>query len=94
LVNIGKFKFRFWHNTRPFYRIFRTKENNQNILVFESEFLDTLNPTFSPKILKVQKLCNGDLFMPLKVEIWDNRKNGDHVYVGSFNFNLNDIVTN
>jgi hypothetical protein len=34
------------------------------------------------------------MFLPLRLEIWDWRSNGSHVFVGSFQFSLNDIANN
>ncbi len=39
----------------------------------------------------VQKVCNGDLFRPIKIEIWDFQNSGSHNYICEGTFNLNDV---
>lgn len=41
--------------------------------------------------MNLGKLCNGDHFQPIKVEVWDYRSNGSHKYVGETSFSINQI---
>ena len=41
----------------------------------------------------MQKICNGDFFRPIKVEIWDFQASGAHNYICEGIFSLNDVTT-
>ena len=32
--------------------------------------------------MNLGRLCDGDIFNPIEIEIWDHHKSGDHNYIG------------
>ena len=54
---------------------------------------DNLNPTWKPFSKEVRALCNGDYNRTLKFDIWDEDTGGGHDLIGSFQTNLQRLVT-
>ncbi|CAD8183858.1 unnamed protein product [Paramecium pentaurelia] len=91
--NLPNTRFLPWHCTSPFYRLYRTrKDTNQQLLVYESEPMkSTLKPIWKRLDIQSQKLCNGDYYMPIKVEIWDYRTSGSHEHICSTEFSVDEL---
>ncbi|CAD8151829.1 unnamed protein product [Paramecium octaurelia] len=91
--NIPDTRIGFWHGACPFLRFYRLRKDDSNpILVYESEFIkDSSNPTWKTIQCKSQKLCNGDYQMPIKVEVWDHRTSGKHLYLGETTFCIEEL---
>ena len=65
---------------------------NSNLLVYQTETIEhNLNPVFKPFEINLGKLCNGDHLLPVKVELWDCRSNGAHIYIGETQFTVNQV---
>jgi hypothetical protein len=63
------------------------RDDPSPMLVYETEPIKSqLNPVFAKVDIKAQKLCNGDYAMPIKVELWDYKKDGSHVFIGDSSF--------
>ncbi|CAK86273.1 unnamed protein product (macronuclear) [Paramecium tetraurelia] len=91
--NLPDTRFWFWHGANPFLRFYRLRKDDTNpVLVYESEFIkDSSNPTWKPISCRAQKLCNGDYQMPIKVELWDYRTSGKHLYLGETSFCIEEL---
>ncbi|CAD8067375.1 unnamed protein product [Paramecium primaurelia] len=91
--NLPDTRFWFWHGACPFLRFYRLRKDDSNpILVYETEFIkDSSNPTWKTIQCKAQKLCNGDYQMPIKVELWDYRTSGKHLYLGETTFCIEEL---
>lgn len=77
----------------PFVRILRKNPNFDNYaMVYESEVCrQNPNPCFRPFKCSLQKLCGGDNFREIKIQVWDFSKRGGHFIVGEFRTNLNNL---
>jgi hypothetical protein len=77
----------------PFLRIQRRSgDDAKPVLVYESEYVKTTtSPRWKPISMKVQKLCNGDYFMPLAIQLWDWKRNGYHTFLGETHITLNEL---
>jgi len=61
-------------------------------LVHQTEVVEhNLNPVFKPFEINLGKLCNGDYFLPVYLEIWDYRSGGSHTLIGKTQFTVNEI---
>ncbi|CAD8087146.1 unnamed protein product [Paramecium sonneborni] len=91
--NLPDTRFWFWRGACPFLRFYRLRKDDCNpILVYETEFIkDTSNPSWKTIQCKAQKLCNGDYQMPIKVELWDYRTSGKHLYIGETTFCIEEL---
>jgi len=67
-------------NLNPFLRLYRVRGDDKNpILVYETEAVKSQKDVrFKPIVVKVQKLCNGDYGMQMKIELWNWKSNGFH----------------
>mmetsp|Transcript_22558 Transcript_22558/g.42003 ORF Transcript_22558/g.42003 Transcript_22558/m.42003 type:complete len:465 (-) Transcript_22558:34-1428(-) len=67
----------------PFFTISRMHENGDFMQIFKSEYVSrNLYPEWKPLKLSLQKVCNGDLDRPIKIEVFDHEKNGNHRVMG------------
>ena len=73
-----------WFSTSsPFLRFFRSREDGNWLKVHETPVIKkNLNPNWSPFEIKMQKLCNGDAYRPIKVECWAFGRNSNHKSLG------------
>ena len=77
----------------PFVEFLRSKEGNQHQLAYRGEVIKkTLDPTWRPFELSLQKLCNGDLDRPLKCVVYDWNSSGSHEEIGRFDFSVRELV--
>ncbi|CAD8081247.1 unnamed protein product [Paramecium sonneborni] len=91
--NILDTRFWFWRGACPFLRFYRLRKDDSNpILVYETEYIkDSSNPVWKTIECKSQKLCNGDYQMPIKIELWDYRTSGKHLYLGETTFCIEEL---
>ena len=62
------------------------------MLVYETEPVTKCNnPEWLSIICTAQRLCNGDYFMPIKMELWDFESNGNHILLGETRISLNSL---
>ena len=77
----------------PFLVISRSNEDGHYQPVFKSEHHKrTLNCTWKPFTVSVQKLCNGDHLRSLKIEVFDHKKSGKHKFIGHVNVSLKELL--
>jgi Ca2+-dependent lipid-binding protein len=66
---------------RAFLR--RQNEDSSYTPVWKSAKIDnSLNPVWSPSKIPMASLCNGDVYRPLRIEIFDWDSNGKHQTMG------------
>lgn len=59
----------FFGKSDPYYQISRTMEDGTTTVVYRSDHIkNTLNPTWTPAVVPVAQLCNGDLDRQLLFE--------------------------
>lgn len=77
----------------PFVRISRAQENNDFILVHQTEVVKkNLNPIWRPFEIPMQKLCNNDAQRVLLFQCYDWDKNGKEDYIGCFKASVQDVI--
>ena len=82
----------WFYVSSPFLRFFRTREDGNPLKVHETERVQkNLNPKWQQFEVKMQKLCNGDPYRPIRVECWSHKKNGKHQPMGESQFSIQDI---
>ena len=82
----------FFSRTAPFLRIYRCRDDNFWLKVYESpNFKGNLNPVFPLIEMTTQKLCNGNYHRPIKIEVWDYRGSGSHNYISECYLTLNKL---
>ena len=60
----------------------------------ETEYIkDNLNPDFLPFSISSSKLCKNNKNAYIKMELWDNSKEGNHTYLGNGFFTVNQLQT-
>lgn len=75
----------FFGKSDPFLAISKANENSSFTVVHRTEYLKrTLNPTWKPFSISLQKLCNGDEDRSLKFECYDWNSSGSHSLIGEF----------
>ena len=72
----------------PFFELLRKVDQPTGakwISVYRSNVAkSTLSPIWTPAILDVEAICNGDLETSMKVIVYDHRKRGQHKVMGEF----------
>lgn len=78
----------------PFLRILKKNTNfGTYSMVYESEVIrNTANPAFRSTKISLQRLCGGDHYREIKIQVWDFSKRGTHIIVGEFKTNLNNML--
>ncbi|KAM3138198.1 hypothetical protein pb186bvf_009661 [Paramecium bursaria] len=72
------------NGANAFLRFYRLIKDNLNpVLVYETEtIINNNNPEWKSIVLRAQTLCNGQYFMPIKIELWEFNLNGRHLLLG------------
>jgi hypothetical protein len=77
----------------PFLVISRVREQGAYVPVYKTEVIKkTLDPTWNPFSVSVQRLCNGDYERPLMIECFDWNRSGKHELIGQFKTNLRELT--
>ncbi|CAM9104353.1 unnamed protein product [Pylaiella littoralis] len=77
----------------PFFIVSRLREDEEWQQVHKSEVvMNDLNPLWKPQEMSVQALCNGDYLRPLRVEVWDWDRDGDHDCMGRLTSSLQGLL--
>mmetsp|Transcript_29101 Transcript_29101/g.74748 ORF Transcript_29101/g.74748 Transcript_29101/m.74748 type:complete len:418 (-) Transcript_29101:682-1935(-) len=79
----------------PVLMFFRKQLEAANwVKVHQTEVVKkTLNPTWKKMVIKLGRLCNGDLFRPLRIECKDWDKDGTYDDIGHIETSLNEILS-
>eukprot|EP00828_Plagiopyla_frontata_P028001 TRINITY_DN3627_c0_g1_i9.p1 TRINITY_DN3627_c0_g1~~TRINITY_DN3627_c0_g1_i9.p1 ORF type:complete len:494 (-),score=38.94 TRINITY_DN3627_c0_g1_i9:542-2023(-) len=85
----------FMSNSSPFLRFFRSKEGgNASYLIHQTEvIMHNLNPSWKEFEINLGKICSGDHYQPIKVEVWDYHSNGAHKLIGDLTFTIDELET-
>ncbi|KAL9655975.1 hypothetical protein ABK040_007596 [Willaertia magna] len=77
-------KMDFFGKSDPYYIIEKQVNNNQWVEVSKSDVvMNDLNPNWKIETINIQRLCNGNDQLPLRITIYDWDKNSAHDYIGS-----------
>lgn len=69
----------------PFFKLSKLREDGSYTYCYKSEVrMNNLNPAFQEIKGTIVQLANGDLFRPLRIEVFDWNRNGSHTLIGSF----------
>ena len=61
----------------------RDREDGSFVKVWSSETVkSSLNPTWKPLKIPLQRVSNGDLDRPIRLDVWDWESNGSHKLIG------------
>jgi hypothetical protein len=83
----------FFGKSDPFLVISRMREDNTYVRVFTNQpVMNNLSPTWPVLRIPMQKLCNGDLDRPIKVEIFDWDADGSHDSMGEVHTSVNGLL--
>ncbi|KAJ1441132.1 Copine-domain-containing protein [Ochromonadaceae sp. CCMP2298] len=84
----------FFGTSDPFLVISRMNEDGTQTVVHKSTKIDnSLNPIWALTKIPMTSLCNGDIYRPLKIEIFDWDSNGKHDTMGSVDTSVNEMLT-
>lgn len=80
---------RWFSDTKPFLRMFKSTEDNQNIKVYESiHRIKSVYVKYPLVSIKMTKLCNEDRLRPISLEVWDYHSDGGHKLIGVTKFTV------
>ena len=65
---------------------------NEWLLIYKSDVHKGKDITLSAIEIKSSKLCNNNFDIPLKIELWKYKSNGDHKFQGHLFLTVNDLV--
>ena len=84
----------FFGKSDPFLIISRGDVSSEQFSpVYKSEyFTKTLNCSWKPFELTVQRLCNGDYNRPIRLEVYDWNRSGNHELIGFHQTTLDELV--
>lgn len=83
----------FFSKSDPFLTASRLREDNTWVRVWQSETVNnSLNPTWGVAEIPTQRLCNGDLYRPIRFEIFDWESDGQHKPMGEFQTTVQQLV--
>jgi hypothetical protein len=78
--------------SNAFIKLSKLREDGQYAAFFRTEVkMNNLNPAFNEIKGSVVQIANGDMYRPLKVEVYDWRKSGTHVLIGEAEVSLNQL---
>ncbi|KAL9644301.1 hypothetical protein ABK040_005762 [Willaertia magna] len=82
----------FLGKSDPYYIIQKQVNNNQWVDVVKSEvIMNDLNPSWGAGQVNVQRLCNGDYSLPLRILVFDWDKHSSHDFIGLIIVNLQQL---
>lgn len=88
-------KLSWFSSNDAFLVISRANEDGSSSVVFKTETCHgTQNPIWQPFTIKVTTLCNGDYDRNIKIDCYDNRRNGNHKLIGTTHTSLRSLHDN
>ena len=82
----------FFHSYKPFFCLNRVMESGSGQKVYMSEHAKGKNVNWKLLTKPLRDLCNGDLSRPIKFELWDHHRSGNHDMLASCEFSINKIT--
>lgn len=80
-------------NPSPFIKISKLREDGNYSAVYRSEVKKTnRDPAFSDINGTGVQLANGDLYRPLRIELYSYKRSGNHDYIGFCDTSLNQLA--
>ncbi|KAJ1429331.1 copine-8-like protein [Ochromonadaceae sp. CCMP2298] len=84
----------FFGTSDPFLVVSRMNEDGAQTVVWKSGKIDnSLSPIYAQVKIPMTSLCNGDIYRPLKIEIFDWDSNGKHDSMGCVDTSVNEMLT-
>eukprot|EP00792_Barthelona_sp_PAP020_P004739 TRINITY_DN231_c0_g1_i1.p1 TRINITY_DN231_c0_g1~~TRINITY_DN231_c0_g1_i1.p1 ORF type:complete len:547 (+),score=117.33 TRINITY_DN231_c0_g1_i1:77-1717(+) len=88
-----KNRWQIFRKSDPFIVINRSNESGEWTPVYKGSVIEnTLDPVYPQFSLTVQTLCNGQTARPLRFDLFSQRSDGDHKYIGSVTHTLDELV--
>lgn len=88
-------KMSWFSSNDPFLVISRSNEDGSSSVVFKTEMCHgTQSPVWQPFTMRVTTLCNGDYDRNIKIDCYDNRRNGSHKLIGTTHTSLRSLQDN
>ena len=81
-----------FHSFKPFFTLNRILKNGNKQKVYMSEFIKGNNVIWKSLYVSLTDLCNGDLDNPIKFELYDYHRSGNHELIGSSEFTIQNLV--
>lgn len=86
----------FMKKMTPFYQFTRV-DTPESVLdpVHKSDKIlkSSLKPNWEEEIIDIEKLCDGDFNLPLRLSIFHHRSNGNHELVGEIDTSVKNIIS-
>lgn len=80
-------------NNDPFLVLSRSNEDGSYSVVAKTEpDKNTQSPRWKPITIRATTICNGDFERNIKIDCYDNRKNGSHKIIGTCYTNLRSLT--
>ena len=83
----------FFSTFEPFFYLSRELENGERQRFYKSEYGEGTNVHWSPFEKEVKDLCHGDFHKKIWVDVYDYKSSGDHHYVATAEFTLDQVLT-
>jgi len=81
----------FFGKSNPVLKLSRAAGDSGFVVVYETEVVKkNLNPVWKGFEIKIQKLCNGDYYRPIKVEVFSRASYKDTL-IGESQFTINEL---
>eukprot|EP00968_Pinguiococcus_pyrenoidosus_P003495 scaffold228_cov312-Pinguiococcus_pyrenoidosus.AAC.13 len=78
----------------PYIVAKRLREDGGWTTVWQSEVVNNnLSPTWRIARIPLRQLCAGDRMRPLRMEVWDYDRRGEHDYMGGFETSVEEILS-
>ena len=79
----------FMSTSNPFLKISKLREDGKYTTCYRSEVkMRNLDPVFSEICGTSVQIANGDVYRPMKIEVFDWKKDGNHYFIGECNVSL------
>lgn len=83
-----------FHSYKPFFVLVRATEDKGGQRIYVSEQGKGKKVIWKPVTKTIIDLCNGDMSRPIKFELWDHHRSGNHDFLASCDFSLHKISEN
>lgn len=81
-----------FHSFKPFFTLSRVMENGNSQRVYMSEHIKGKNVIWKNVDISLQDLCNGDVSRPIKFELHDHHRSGNHDLIATSEFTIHKLT--
>lgn len=75
--------FDFWDKSDPYLKFIRKRGDGSKVVVATTEVIkDSLNPSWRPISIQLDRLTGGDLKTRFAIECWDEEEESEHQLIG------------